>query len=295
MLALALSLATAVATGRADTAPKLCSACDDWNAPQAPFRLHGKSFYVGPRGLAAVLIDSGDGLILLDGALPQSAEPIARNIAALGYRIEDVKWIVNSHAHFDHAGGIAALQRMSGAKVAASPRGADALRRGNAPPDDPQYGLGEEANRFAPVREVVEIGDGETITLGDITLTAHHTPGHTPGGTSWHWRSCAAGECLNLVYADSLTPVSAEDFRFSDEPARVAEFRRSIDTVRRLPCDIMVSTHPNFTGLFERQARQTSPDDHSVFVDAEACRKYADGAERWLDRRLAVEQAAQAH
>lgn len=290
MLALALTLATA-----ADTAPKLCAACDDWNAPQAPFRLHGKSFYVGPQGLGAVLIDSGDGLILLDGALPQSAEPIARNIAALGYRIEDVKWIVNSHAHYDHAGGLAALQRMSGAEVAASPRGADALRRGNAPPDDPQYGLGEEANRFPPVPDVVEIGDGETITLGDITLTAHHTPGHAPGGTTWHWRSCAAGECLNLVYADSLTAVSAEDFRFTaDGGARVAEFRRSIDKLRQLPCDILVSTHPSFTGLFERQARQASPDDHSVFVDAEACRKYADGAERWLDRRLAVEQAAEA-
>lgn len=290
MLALAFALAASAA---ADTTPRDCASCAEWNTPQAPFRLHGRSFYVGPHGLGAVLIDTGDGLILLDGALPQSAEPIAGNIAALGYRIEDVKWIVNSHAHYDHAGGLAALQRMSGAKVAASPRGAQALRAGNAPPDDPQYGLGEEANRFAPVREVVEIGDGEAITLGDVALTAHHTPGHTPGGTSWHWRSCMAGECADLVYADSLTPVSADEFRFTaDGGARVAEFRRSIDKVRTLPCDILVSTHPSFTGLFERQARQASPDDHSVFMDAGACRQYADGAERWLDRRIAIEQAA---
>lgn len=287
MLALALAAAVAAAP---DTAPIDCGACADWNAAQSPFRIHGNSYYVGPRGLGAVLIATRDGLILLDGALPQSAEPIAKNIETLGFRLSDVKWIVNSHAHYDHAGGIAALARMSGAQVVASPRGAQALRAGTVPADDPQSGYGE-AMRFPPVAEVVELADGESIALGEVTLTAHHTPGHTPGSTTWTWRSCDGDDCLPAVYADSLTAVSSPGFRFSDDPARVAQFRRSIDSVRHLDCGVLVSTHPGFSGLFDKLAAQEAG-QADAFVDPAACRNYADAGERWLDKRLAEEAGA---
>jgi metallo-beta-lactamase class B len=128
---LALLLLAAAAAAPADLTPIDCRACPEWNLAREPFALHGRSWYVGTEGLSAVLIDTGDGLVLIDGALPQSAPLIAANIASLGFRLGDVKWILNSHPHFDHAGGIAALQRMSGAKVATTARSAcaPAMRR----------------------------------------------------------------------------------------------------------------------------------------------------------------------
>src|SRR5438132_9475270 len=113
-----------------DTAPIACDSCEAWNQPQVPFRLFGNSSYVGVKGLSAVLIQTPAGSILIDGGLPQSVALIADNFHALGRRLKDVKWILVSHAHYDHVGGVAALARMSGARVGASPRAAIALRRG---------------------------------------------------------------------------------------------------------------------------------------------------------------------
>ena len=237
MFAGSLLLAVLAAQPSADTAPLACESCAEWNAAQAPFRIHGNSTYVGVGGLSVVLITTSKGLILLDGGLPQSVPLIVSNLRALGRRIEDVKWIGISHAHFDHVGGVAALARLSGARVAASPAAAAALRAGTVQKDDPQAGYGE-AMRFPPVAKVakiVEIADGATIRLGDVTLTAHHTPGHTPGGTSWSWRSCEGAQCATIVYADSLNPISAPGFRFGADRAGLERFRRSIETVESCP------------------------------------------------------------
>ncbi|HBD20852.1 MAG TPA: subclass B3 metallo-beta-lactamase, partial [Arenimonas sp.] len=106
-----LLIAATLAATAADTAPIECGACAEWNQPQAPFRLHGDSWYVGTKGLSAVLVATPKGLVLIDGALPQSAPLIAANVATLGFDIRDVRFLLNSHAHFDHAGGLAALQR----------------------------------------------------------------------------------------------------------------------------------------------------------------------------------------
>ncbi len=297
LLALALA-ATAPAAERhdrdstpADGAAIACTACEAWNARQPPFRLHGGAWYVGTRGLASVLIDTGAGLILLDGGLPQSAERILENLHALGLDPSEIVWIAVSHAHFDHAGGVAALARGSGAQVLASPRAAEGLRSGTAVADDPQAGLGEEM-RFPPVVEVRELADGESLSLGDTVLIAHHTPGHTPGGTSWTWRECEGKRCLDMVYADSLSAVSAPGYVFSagGEDGAGAVLRRSIGKVRTLPCDLMVATHPDFTGLFEALAERERgrPD---ALIDPDACRRYADAAESRLQARLAQERA----
>src|SRR5436190_11591286 len=219
--------------------PIMCTACADWNTPLEPFRLFTNTYYVGTARLSAVLITSERGHILLDGGLPQSAELIDRNIRRLGFRIEDVKLIVNSHAHFDHAGGIHALQHASGAAVAASAQGAEALKRGENTPDDPQYGFGRAATEFPRVSRVRVVRDGETLRVGAIAVTAHLTPGHTPGSTTWTWKSCDGPRCLDIVYADSLTATVAPGFRYSSDPARVAQFRGSIAAVAALPCDVV--------------------------------------------------------
>jgi metallo-beta-lactamase class B len=287
----AATLLTLLALGTAALEPDppiACDACDDWNAPQAPFRIHGNTYWVGPRGLGAVLVAGADGHVLLDGALPQSAPQIARNIEALGFRLEDVKWILNSHAHFDHCGGIAALQRASGARVGASAPGAAALRRGGPPQDDPQY-QPRGADAFPAVARVEAIADGATVRVGDVAITAHATPGHTPGATTWTWRSCEQGRCLDVVYADSLTPVSADGFRFSADPARVAAYRASLATVETLPCDVLVTLHPDPNRL-ERAARR-QPADANPFVDPTACRAYANAKRQALEDRLRHEAA----
>jgi metallo-beta-lactamase class B len=251
--------------------PIACTDCADWNAAREPYRVFGNTYYVGVKGLSAVLIASDAGLILLDGALPQSAALIDGNIRKAGFRTADIKLILNSHAHFDHGGGIAALQRASGAVVASSPSGARALEQGGPTADDPQFLL---AGTFPAVTKVRVVTDGEVLRVGDLAVTAHFTPGHTPGATTWSWRSCEGARCKDIVYADSLNAVSAPGFRFSGDathPDRSAEFRRSIAKVAALPCDVLLTVHP-------------------AFAEGQTCRTYAAGAAKRLAERIAQER-----
>lgn len=271
--------------------PHVCDACEGWNRPQQPFRVFGNTYYVGTAGLSSVLIVSDDGHILLDGGLTQSASLIDANIRALGFRTADVRLILASHEHFDHVGGIAALQRASGAAVVASQEAVRALEAGMPNPDDPQYAFGPQSMGFPPVRNVRAVADGETLRVGLLKVTAHRTPGHTPGGTTWTWRSCDEGRCLDVVFADSLNPISAEGFRFSDTPGRIEAFKASIARVRSLPCDILLSVHPGNAGLsrkLEERAKGSSPDP---FIDADACTAYADAAAGWLSKRIEQERS----
>ena len=260
-----------------------------WNAPQAPFRIYGNTWYVGPHGLSSILVDSGQGLALFDGDLPESASQIEAHIRALGFRVRDVKWILNSHAHIDHAGGIAALQRASAAQVLASAAGARELQRGGHDPGDPQFGL---VPGYTPVRHVRVVRDGETLHVGNAAITAHYTPGHTPGSTSWTWTSCEHQRCLHLVYADSLNAMSAPKFRFSAHPRYVAAFRRSIATVGALPCDILLTPHPGTSDFWKRVEKRGSAASVAPLVDRGACRRYAAAAAKALDARLTQERAA---
>ena len=286
--------------------PHECDDCETWNKPREPFKVFGNTYYVGTDGLSALLITSEAGHVLLDGGLEQSAAVIDANIRKLGFKTQDVRLIVNSHGHFDHAGGIAALQRASGARVAASPSGADALRRGENTVDDPQYGFGKEFNGFPPVEKIEVIGDNEVLTVGDIAITAIFTPGHTPGSTTWTWRSClprrsspdsARAEadegltCRDIVYADSISAVAAPGFKFTAKPEVVALFRRSISRLAELPCDIVISTHPSATNVDGKVKARASrkPTDPDPFVD-HGCKALAATALKGLEARIAEEK-----
>lgn len=269
---------------------RACEQCTDWNLPQQAFRIHGDTWYVGTAGLSALLLTSSEGHILIDGGLPQSAPLIAENIRHAGFRLEDIKLILNSHTHYDHAGGLAALQRATGAQVAASPAARQAMENGGPMANDPQFGFGKDRNSFAPITGVRAIGDGETLRVGRLAITAHFTPGHTPGGTTWTWRSCEGTRCLVLVYADSLNPVSAPGFRFT-EGDRSAEFDRAISTVEGLPCDILLAPHPGFMALDVKLAAWKSNPAVNPFIGEGACRSYARGARQRLLTRLAEERA----
>jgi len=155
-----LILAAATGSAQAHDDAVNCDNCGDWNKPVKPFNVYGNTWYVGVKGLSVMLVTSPAGHILLDGGLPQSAPLVAANIKALGFRIEDVKLIVNSHAHWDHAGGIPALQRASGAIVAASPSSALALQNGTNVADDPQY-------QSSPVVYVERLGKVKLVGEGE--------------------------------------------------------------------------------------------------------------------------------
>ena len=282
------SLLTAfVCTALGQTSPSSCKQCAEWNRPQKPFRIFGNTYYVGPHGLSSVLITSDAGHVLIDGALPESAPLIVANIQELGFRIEDVKIIVNSHVHSDHAGGIAELQRLSGARILASKWSAAAMRHGGVGRDDPQYG---SITGIAPIKKKVEeLQDGETFKIGATSITAHLTPGHTPGGTSWTWKSCKGDVCHHIVYADSLTPISAQAFHFTNSrayPQALGDFEKSIKFLETTPCEILITVHPGVSNLWERlEARQrgTMPDP---MIDAGACRELAAKTRAQLRQRI---------
>lgn len=275
--------------------PMACTMCDEWNQPRAPFTVFGNTHFVGTQGLSSVLIATSDGLVLIDVALPQSAPLIDANIRQLGFETRDIKYILTSHAHYDHLGGVRSMQRFTGATVLASASTAQALALGHPVPEDPQFGTGP-TDRFPAVTERVRVmQDGETMTLGETTFTMQHTPGHTPGATSWTWRSCEGTRCLDIVYADSLTAVSNDGFRYSDVPGLADTFRATLAKVRALPCDIVISTHPGATSLDDRLARRGTLAPGSAgdpLIDPAACIALADRSLQAFEQRIAEEAKA---
>lgn len=247
-----------------------------WLAPQAPRRVHGNSYLVGFAGLNVALIETPAGLILIDGAVPQGVAAIEANIRALGFQLRDVKLILSTEPHWDHAGGLAALARDTGATVVASAQAARTLRDGIADPHDPQHG---QLSPFPTVPRLRAVGDGEVLRLGGVAVTAHATPGHTAGSMSWSWRACAAQRCRTLVFASSINPVSAEGYRFSDpsNAAVLRSYRATFARFRALPCDILLTAHPD--------QRAGS----GARLDPRPCATYADKHARLLDAKLASE------
>lgn len=276
----------------ATRASKNCPECERWNEPTAPFNIFGNTWYVGTKHLSSVLITSDFGHVLIDAALPESAAQIAANIEALGFKVTDVKAILNSHVHGDHAGGIAELQRLSGAQVYARRPANEVLSTGKLTKDDPQAAA--KLPPLAPVKSVWVVHDEQLLGVGSIRLRAIGTPGHTPGGTSWTWDACdleKKDQCLTMVYADSLTPVSAGRFRFSagGESGAGAQLARSIERVAALKCDVLVTPHPEASNLFERIAQRPA-DNPQAIKDENGCRRYAEAARAALDKRLQEEQ-----
>lgn len=262
-----------------------CESCEAWNADQAPFQIFGNTYYVGVRGLSSVLITSSEGHVLIDGALPQSAPLIARHVEQLGFRMKDVRIILNSHVHYDHAGGIAQLQKLSGAKVIASDIAAKALRSGKVDRSDPQFAVLEP---YPGSKNVEALGTRGSVELGSLKLHVIHTPGHTPGGTSWSWTSCESDRCLSVVYGDSLNAISDDSFKYSGDqryPNASGDMAASIAAIGAAPCDILIAAHPDFTGLLTLIDRQ-GIGDRAQLVDPSACRRYAASAKARFEKRL---------
>lgn len=258
-----------------------CKKWDDWDKPGPPFQVHANTYYVGTCGISAILITGDAGHILIDSGTQAGAEVVVNNVQRLGFKLADVKVLLHSHEHFDHVGGMAQLQRRTGAKLMASKIAAVVLQSGVSAANDPQAGM-HQAFPGAQVNGLVQ--SGEDVVLGAIRLTPIDTPGHSPGALSWQWQSCQADECMTLVYADSLSPVSADDYRFSDHPEYVTTYQQGLDALSQLECDIILAPHPSASLMRDRLVSATG------LVDPHGCKQYAHRISERLLKRLTNEE-----
>jgi metallo-beta-lactamase class B len=281
-----IAYAQAATAKQANTASYAsCENDPSFVAAQKPFRIYGNTWYVGPHGLGVFLITSPKGDVLIDGGLPGHASLIEDNIRKLGVNLHDIKWILNSHAHCDHAGGITQLVHNTGAEVIANAADTPLLERGGH--DDPQYG---NKFTFPPVHVTRTVTDGESLHLGNLVLTAHSTPGHTKGNTTWTWTSCEGQRCLRMVDVGSL---SAPDYKLFDNPMYpdiVKDYEYSFKMVAALPCDIPLAPHPGMV-LFWQRVAKLKQGDANALIDPTGCRAYADYARASFEKQLAKQRA----
>jgi metallo-beta-lactamase class B len=271
---LALSVAPAVFLGRIWRA----AADRGGQQPAEPFRIAGNFYYVGANDVTSFLITGPEGHVLLDGGYPGTPPMIMASIEKLGFDIKDVKVLLNSLPHGDHAGGLAALQQASGAKLWASDASAGVIASGG---DDPDIAL--------PLRTLVQIGilgypparvdhrfkDGDTIRVGPIALTAHVTGGGTRGCTSWSFPVRDGDRLLNVVSACSMQVV--QGMRYAGQGA---DLERSFRVLRSLPADIWVTNRARPWGRYRKfVARATAKNPADPFIDPEGYRAYIDAAE----------------
>ncbi len=255
-----------------------------WSTPQKPFRIHGNTWYVGPRGLGVFLVTAPTGDVLIDAGVYGDAPLIEANIRDLGVSLRDIKWILNSHAHSDHAGGMAQLAHDTGAEVIAGAADAPLLERGGR--DDPEYG---DRFPFPPVHVARSVTDGERLHLGDLVLSAHATPGHTKGNTTWTWVSCEDRRCLHIVDVGSLSAPSFKLIGNPKYPNIVTDFNHSFAVVAALPCEIPLAPHPGMVDFWERVAKRRHGDANAL-IDPTGCRAYAKDAREGFEAELAKQR-----
>ncbi len=267
----------------ATSASLLLGAADPpaWTRAQAPFPIAGPITYVGSEGIAAYLIKTSAGAILIDGTLAENAGMIERNIAAAGVRPRDVKLILVTHAHFDHAAGVAALKRAIGARVVAGARDVRALDTG-IPPGETNYGV----IRFPPVHVDRGVRDGDKVTLGNVTLTARATPGHTPGCTTWTMRIPAKPRPLDVVFPCSVSVAGNRLIGNRAYPGIVADYCRSIAMLGTLHADIVLPSHPELADVITRGQRRKAGDT-TAFIDPALLPKIVAKAKVAFDADLA--------
>jgi metallo-beta-lactamase class B len=249
--------------------------------PAEPFRIAGNFYYVGANDIAAFLITGPEGHVVLDGGYPSTAPMIMASIAKLGFDIRDVKVLLNSEPHPDHAGGLGVIQQASGAELWASDASADAIAAG-----------GDEPDLFLPLRALLWMGvlgypparvdhrvkDGDTIRVGPVAIIAHITGGHTRGCTSWSFPVRDADRVLNVVSVCGTGVLGLLRY-----PGQAADRERSLRVLRSLPADIWVTNHARAWGRYRKfVASATAKNPVDPFIDPEGYRAYLDAAEAEL-------------
>jgi metallo-beta-lactamase class B len=253
--------------------------------PVAPFRILGNLHYVGASGVSAFLLTTPAGHVLLDSGPVEMLPMLERNIEALGFRLADVKLLLNSHAHYDHCGAFAEVRRRTGARILASDADAEQMKRGGL--GDFAYGDDYHFEAFTPDGRVQ---DGERVQLGDVSLLATLTPGHTRGCTTWSTRIEDGGTARDVVFLCGLV---VSPFKLTNNPVYPAvaeDERRSIARVRALKADVFLAAHGfwfDLTGKAKRLARSRVP---NPFIDPGALGRHLAEVEKDLDEALAAQE-----
>ena len=264
----------------------------EWNRPQKPFHVIGNIYYVGMAGVSAFLIKTQAGLILTDGGLPESAPFIEQHIKALGFKLSGVKILLNSHAHFDHSGGLARLKKDTGARFHASAQDRPFLESGHI-----TFGPSSKIDT-APVHVDHAVHDGESISLGGVTLTAHITPGHTRGCTTWTYDMPAAvagsRRPLRVMFFCSISVAGNPLVNNAAYPDIAGDYKRSFARLDRMQADIFLAPHGDQFGLAAKLAR-VKPGAPSPFIDPGELRRFLAKAKTDYDAELARQMAARDH
>jgi len=267
---------------------------ESWKAPVPARTLLANIHYVGTSGIASYLITTPAGHFLLDPGFDDTVPQVLAGIEQLGFRAEDIRYLLGSHAHVDHVGGLAQLQRLTGATVIASAADARVLASGGADDFSP---FPQVLMRYPPVRADRVLSHGDRFTLGGVTLTAHLTPGHTAGATTWTTRVAARGRPLDVVFLSSLSIVQGTRLVGNrDHPGIRADYERSFRVLAELPCDVFFGFHVSPTSLEALVTRIRAIDrgaSPNPFHDPQSGWKaQLAGAERAFQTQLAAEEQA---
>jgi metallo-beta-lactamase class B len=261
-----------------------------WNQPVEPYRIAGNLYYVGASDITSFLVSTPAGLILIDGGFAETVPLIRENVRKLGFKMEDVKFLLNSHAHYDHAGGLAELKKITGARLVASAEDAAALARGGK--DDPVLG---DQGLFEPVTADRILTDGYEVALGGTTLIAHLTPGHTKGCTTWTMKVAEGGKSYNVVFVCSTSVLPGLKLIDNPKYPKVAEdFERTFQILKSLPCDIFLAPHASFYKGLDKAERLRKNATKNPFIDPDGYKAYLEHGEKTFRERLAAEKSGAA-
>jgi metallo-beta-lactamase class B len=220
-----------------------------WNAPTEPFRVVGNVYYVGTAGLSSFLITSPQGHVLIDTGLPEANPQIKANIEKLGFKVADIKQLLNTHAHLDHTGGLAGLKQDTGAQLAASAADKPLLEGGYYPGQESDTAL-----NFPPVKVDRVVGEGDKITVGAVTLTALMTPGHSPGCTTWTMTAQENGQDHRVVFFCSGSVALNRLVGTPTHPGIVEDYRKTFARARDIKADVFLAPHPEMFQMKEKRA-----------------------------------------
>ncbi len=285
-----LSLFVALAGSACASQGAVPSAMWSWNRPFAPYRVLGNIYYVGSNQIAQFLITTPAGHILLDSGFATSVPRLRANVQALGFRFEDVKILLTSHAHIDHVQGHALVRRLTGATVVASARDGAVVATGGK--GEAVYD-GVYSWEPCPVDRVV--ADGDHVDLGGTTLTAHLTPGHTTGAVTWTMQvpgQGAGARPLDVVFFPSANINDGVRLVGNARYPEIADdFARSFATWKALPCDVFLGVHGSFYDMAEKRARQEAGATPNPFLDPAGYRRFVSGAQAHFEAQLADERS----
>jgi metallo-beta-lactamase class B len=277
-----LLMSACTSTGQVDDAERRA-----WNRPVKPFRVAGNIYYVGAEGVASYLITTSEGHILLDSGLPETVPRIQSSLNQLGFRIDEVKVLINSHAHFDHAGGFAHLKKLTGARLMIAEGDAKLISDGGR--SDFQWGANSSFH-FEPSQVDRLLRDTDKVELGGVSMTARITPGHTKGCTTWTMKVREAGRDLDVVFVGSTTIPGYKLLNNSAYPNIVNDYAHTFALLKTLPCDIFLGPHGSFLGLSDKRLLLEKGAKTNPFIDPQGFRNFIDATERAYQEQLKKER-----